>query len=159
MPLAFGEEPPPAPLDRAIELDRRAAAEERNRDGSVHPVPFDSGRGAAFAQDRLREAESKDRGLPPLHRGAAHALDALIVALAAAVPLAIASGGIAPAPRALGALALPAAGFVALVAAAYALLSRALLAATPGRLAVARITKRDAPPCGDPDRRPAVRAP
>jgi ParB-like nuclease domain len=46
----------------------RSAAESKDEDptptptGSVHAEPFDSGRGeaAAYAQDRLREAESKD---------------------------------------------------------------------------------------------------
>jgi hypothetical protein len=209
MPLAFGEEPLPAPLDRAVELDRRAAERgawdfvpsvlpERSvagcgaesKDADRDPAP-DLHRALALALDPALDphphreplapsahpersaagggAESKDldpgpdlnpdlrRGLPPLRIAAALALDALAVALAAAVPLAVASAGIAPASGALPALALPAAGFVALVGGAYALLSLALLAASPGRLAVAWIAGRDAPPA--PGRPLAARAP
>jgi hypothetical protein len=182
MPLAFGEEPLPAPLDRAVELDRRAAERgawdfvpsvlperstagggERSKDldfdlepaPSAHPERSAAGCGAESKDPDLNP--DLRRGLPPLRIAAALALDALAVALAAAVPLAVASAGIAPASGALPALALPAAGFVALVGGAYALLSLALLAASPGRLAVAWIAGRDAPPA--PGRPLAARAP
>ncbi|HVI76138.1 MAG TPA: sigma 54-interacting transcriptional regulator [Anaeromyxobacteraceae bacterium] len=56
-------------LDEVAELSPAAQASAlkflERRLPSVRPEPFDSGRSAASAQDRLREAESKDERAPP----------------------------------------------------------------------------------------------
>jgi hypothetical protein len=147
LPLALGDEPAPVPLARMIALDRRGPGRS-----DLHPAARpERGAGPADVESKRPEPD-RDRGLDlaprvraarpaALRLVASLALDVLLVVAAAAVPLAVASSGVAAAPGALGALIVPAAGFVALVAAAYVLLSRALLGATPGRLAVARAAR------------------
>jgi hypothetical protein len=143
---------------------------EKQRDGHLQLDPLPDpppprgreSKGRDLAPDPDFDAALAPARTPPaglLRRAAAWALDGAVVALAAALPVALASRGIATVDVSLSALALPATGFFVLLGASYVVLSRLLAGATLGKLAFAPRTDREADAPAAPSRPLVVRAP
>lgn len=137
-PLRLGEEPPPARLDRELDLDRRAARREpepRGTPAALVPRAEEADPLAPAAPaPHLVEDEGGAPAPAPLRAAAGAALlDAAFIALATGLPLLAAALSL-PGGCSAGAL-LPAGGaLAALVAVAYGALGHALAGATPGEL-------------------------
>ncbi len=116
-PLLLGEDPAPAPLDRALDLDRRIWL----RGPEVPPE-------RPLAPPRAPDGE-RPRNLLRWRRGAAWAVDAGVVALFTATPIAAAAGpGVAP-----GVLLPHTVALAGLIAFAYGTLCDWLAGATAGK--------------------------
>jgi uncharacterized RDD family membrane protein YckC len=149
-PLRFGEEPPPARLDRTLDLDRRLGRREARTESARLPEPLpvtgdlDLGLDPGLDPDPDPDLDldrdldgdlDLDRGLDPapLQLVAAAALvDGAAVAAATLLPV-LAAAWVLPAGVELTRALLPAAlALAALVVVAYGVLGNVLVGATPG---------------------------
>jgi len=128
LPLGWPADPAPRPLAVDIHLDRRARA--RGPAEALAEAPAEQA--ADFAVDEATLEIHLPRA-PALRRAASWAVDAVLIAAAAAAPLALAARSLAPGADPLEALGPPAAALVALLGFSYATLAHALMGATAGK--------------------------
>jgi uncharacterized RDD family membrane protein YckC len=157
-PLRFGEEPPPARLDRTLDLDRRLGRREERTEPArfTEPLPVAGDRGVDLDLERDRDRDrdlDPDRDLdrdldldldldPDLDRrlepaplrlvAAAALVDGAAVAAATLLPVLAAAWMLPAGVELTRALLSAALALAALVVVAYGVLGNVLLGATPG---------------------------
>jgi len=134
-PLLLDDDPPPAPLDRALDLDRRRGRRDLTwacevSEERIEPVAADPGR----APVPLGECSDPLAGaVPAWRRAAAWGIDGSVLAVACVPPILLAWHALPAAPDLPATLLRTAIAFAALLGFAYAALGHALMGATVGK--------------------------